>query len=170
MSQSSESQVLLEILKKRGIVSNSLVKSVQGFMSRWNVDAYRAVVETHTVEESKLADILSEEFQMTRITRLRSRPVDKEALKYVAYSDAMASDLIPYAIDQDGHLHVAIADPTRKDCIVKLSAKYGKPLVLHIAERLEIESSIQRHYPLSMQLPNTMSGIKLEGCNDESKA
>ncbi len=166
MSQTEESQVLLEVLKKRGTISNSLAKSVIGFMNQWKVDAYRAVVETHTVEEAKLADILAEEFGMTRIPRLRSRPVDKEALAFVSYNDAMANDIIPYAIDPDGKLHVAIADPTRKACLKQLGEKFGKPLVLYVAERLEIESSIQRHYPLAMQLPNTMLGVKSESCQE----
>lgn len=156
---------LLDILKRRGILSTSLSRVIVGFMERWNVDAYRAVLETHSIEETKLADILAEEFHLVRITRLRSRPVDKAALEFVAYNDAMTSDILPYAFDGDGNLQVAIADPTRRACIERLQQRFSKLLVLHVAERSEIESSVQRHYPLSLQLPITMAAYRSDGEN-----
>jgi hypothetical protein len=156
MNQTNAEQPLLEILKRRGVISSSIIKMILAFMERWQVDAYRAITETHTVEEQRLADILADEFKLTRIQRLRSRPVDKVAIEFVSYTDAMAHDIMPYAIDAEGHLQVAVADPTRTACINKLQQTYGKPLVLHVCERLEIEASIQRHYPLSLQLPLTM--------------
>jgi hypothetical protein len=152
-------------LKKRNLISNSLIKSIVGFMAKWDVDAYRAVVETHIIEESRLADILSDEFKLTRVARLRSRPVDLKALEFLSYASAVATDILPYAIDQDGRLQVAIADPSRSECIKKLEERYGRPLVLHVAERSEIQSSIQRYYPLSMQLPNTISSSMENGCD-----
>lgn len=156
MSQHNEEQPLLELLKRRGLLSTSTVKMLLDFMTKWNVDAYRAVTETHTVEESRLADIIADEFKLTRISRLRSRHVDVNALKMVSYQDAMSHDIMPYAIDNEGHLQVAVADPTRTACIQKLQQTYGKPIVLHVCERIEIEASVQRHFPLSLQLPLTM--------------
>lgn len=164
MSQNDSYLQLLEVLKRRGSLSGSLAKSVAGFMERWGVDSYRAVVETHTVEESRLADILADEFGLIRVTRLRSRPIDKDVLKYVTYAEAMASDILPYAIDHEGRLQVAIADPTRRVSIEKLQNSHSHPLVLHVAERSEIQVSIQRHYPLTMQLPLTMAGYNHGAC------
>lgn len=157
MSQvSAGEQQILEILKRRGHLSNMAAKCLQGFMEKWNVDAYRATVETHCVEESRLAEILADEFHLTRVSRLRSRPVSKDALSFVSYHDAMNFDIIAYAIGADNDLQVAIADPTRLEVIETLLSSSQKKIVFHVAERSEIEASIQRHYPLSMQLPITM--------------
>lgn len=158
MSQGSQIDYqILEILKRRGFLSPMAAKTLVGFMERWDVDAYRAVTETHAVEESRLADILAEEFHLTRINRLRSRPVDRKALSYLSYKDAMLFYVLPYAFDEHDNLLVAISDPTSREGIDKISDKWKKTFLLHISEQSEIESAIQRNYPLSLQLPSTMA-------------
>ena len=62
-------------------------------MKKWSVEAYRAVIETHCIEESRLADVLAEEFLLPRVARLRSRSIDVSALSYLSYADAMAFDI-----------------------------------------------------------------------------
>lgn len=148
---------ILEILRKRGILSGTSVRTVLGFMTKWGIDAYHAVIETHVVDESRLADILSEEFRLVRITRLRSVSIDKDALKYLEYHLAMAWEALPFRFGGDGSLHVLIADPTNHDLVDHLKKNSRKTVVLFVAERSEIEVATQRNYPLSMQLPKTMT-------------
>ena len=158
MNQANQSEhQILEILKRRGLLSSTAIKCLIGFMEKWSVDAYRATIETHCLEESRLADILAEEFHLNRVARLRSRTIENDALKFVSYQDAMAKDMIPYVLEGEENLHIAIADPTRKSEFDKVVADCKRNVVFEIAERSEIDASIQRHYPLSMQLPKTMS-------------
>ncbi|MCX6125668.1 MAG: hypothetical protein NTV34_13120 [Proteobacteria bacterium] len=158
MSQNNSNvSPILEILKQRGILSSMSSKSVRGFMERWQVDAYRAVVETHCAGEVTLADVLAAEFRLTRIVRLRSRPPDMEALKHLSYRDAMELNVLPYSFDGDGRLQVALSDPTPRASVEAWVKKCSFPIDFYVGERSEIEAAIQRNYPLAMQLPMTMA-------------
>lgn len=157
MTQTSTSELqLYEILKRRGLLSNISMKCVQGFMEKWRVDAYRSVVETHCVEESRLAEILAEEFHLKRIYNLRSQKVERKALETISYENAMRLDAFPMFFNESGALQIAISDPTRLERVKRLNLEESTPVVYVVAERSEVEVSIQRHYPLSMQLPKTM--------------
>lgn len=148
---------ILEVLRKRGLLSGTSTRTILGFMSKWSIDSYHAVIETHVIDEARLADILSDEYRLNRLTRLRSVPIDKNALKYLEYHRAMTWEALPFRFGQDGSLHVLIADPTNTDCIEYIKDKWNKAIVLFIAERSEIEIATQRNYPLPMQLPLTMT-------------
>ena len=152
-----QNQTILEILRKRGILSGTSMRTVLGFMTKWGIDAYHAVIETHVIDESRLADILSEEFKLTRITRLRSLKIDKNALTYLEYDRAMAWEALPFRFGADESLHVLIADPTNQVMVEHLKKTSNKAVVLFVAERSEIEVATQKNYPLTMQLPKTMT-------------
>jgi len=145
---------IFDILKRRGLLSTILAKSLQVFMERWDVDAYRAVVETHCVEESRLVEIFAEEFHLNRISRLSSYTIDRKVLESISYQDAMRHGILPYLIDEDG-LHVAISNPTGRAGFEALNTTSLK-MNFALVERSEIEMAIQRCYPLEMQLPQTM--------------
>lgn len=152
-----QNQSILEILRKRGFLSGTSMRTVLGFMTKWGIDAYHAVIETHVVDESRLADILSEEFRLDRIIHLRSLTIDKDALKYLEYQRAMTWEALPFRFGSDESLHVLIADPTNQEMIEYLKKTSNKSVVLFVAERSEIEVATQRNYPLTMQLPQTMT-------------
>lgn len=155
-SPDHQPNAILEILRKRGLLSGTSVRTVAGFMAKWSIDAYHAVLETHVVDEVRLADILSEEFKLPRISRIRSIAIDRDALNYLDYDRAMAWEMLPFRFGDEGDLHVLIADPTNVNNIEYLKSAWGKPIKFFIGERTEIEVATQRRYPLSMQLPLTM--------------
>lgn len=160
-SPDGQPNMILEILRKRGILSGTSVRTVASFMAKWSVDAYHAVLETHVVEEARLADILSEEFRLSRISRIRSVPIDKAALKYLDYNRAMAWEMLPFRFGAEDELHVLMADPSNTNCIEHLKTSWGKAIKIFVGERTEIEIATQRNYPLTMQLPLTMATSKL---------
>lgn len=155
-SPDHQPNAILEILRKRGLLSGTSMRTVAGFMAKWSIDAYHAVLETHVVDEVRLADILSEEFKLPRLSRIRSISIDKDALKYLDYDRAMAWEMLPFRFGSEDDLHVLMADPTNVDRVEHLKASWGKTIKIFIGERTEIEIATQRRYPLSMQLPLTM--------------
>lgn len=155
---SPEAQPILDILKRRGILSGTSYRTVQGFMNKWSIDAFHAVIETHVIDESRFADILAEEFRLPRLSRLPRLKFHKEAIAFLEYDRAMAWQMLPFRFGDDGTLHVLIADPTKQHAIDYIKANSGKTVALFIAEHNEIEVATQRNYPLTMQLPSTMEG------------
>lgn len=164
MNPDIQNQSILEILRKRGFLSGTSMRTVLGFMTKWGITAYHAVVETHVVDEARLADILSEEYRFNRIVHLRSLAIDKDALKYLTYERAMAWEALPFRFGSDESLHVLIADPTNHEMIEYLKGNSDKTVVFFVAERSEIEVATQKNYPLTMQLPQTMTT-----CNTKSE-
>lgn len=152
----SENNKLLEVLKRRGVLTTTLHKMVEGFMEKWEVGVYQAVVETHVIDESRLADILADEFKLPRVSRLRSRQVEPDVLSVLKYTDAMKLSTVAFAIDPDSGLHVAVSDPC---CSLGPSALHERgyfQFVTYVAERSEIEVFVQKSYPLIHQFPKTM--------------
>jgi hypothetical protein len=154
---------IFEILRDRGLFSASTQKIVGGFMERWGVDVFRAVIETHLIEEPKIADILSEEFNIPRLKRVRNLYVEKSIFEFICYEAALEHTVFPFELKTDGTLKVAVADPSPPQKLSQISSLAEKPIEPYVTERSEIISSIQRHYPLSKQLPSLLSNLRVDG-------
>jgi hypothetical protein len=126
-------------------------------MEQWGVDAFKAVIETHLVDESKIAEILAEEFKLPRLMRVRILNVESEVFDFVPYEFALEHLAFPFELKSDGTLRVVFADPSNPDRIKSLEVVAGKKIAAYVGERSEIISAIQRHYPISKQLPSLLS-------------
>jgi hypothetical protein len=156
MSLDSQERIF-EILRHRGHISAAGKRVVLGFMEQWGVDAFKAVIETHLVEESKIAEILSEEFKLPRLMRVRILNVESEVFDFIPYELALEHLAFPFELKSDGTLLVVFADPSNPDRIKSLEVVSGKKIAAYVGERSEIISAIQRHYPISKQLPGLLS-------------
>ena len=156
MSLDSQERIF-EILRHRGHISAAGQKVVLGFMEQWGVDAFKAIIETHLVEESKIAEILSEEFKLPRLMRVRILNVEAQVFDFVPYELALEHLAFPFELKNDGTLRVVFADPSNPDRIKSVEAVSGKKIAAYVGERSEIISAIQRHYPISKQLPSLLS-------------
>ena len=147
---------LLQILKHRGLMSSSTQKVVTSFMSKWNVDVFRAVIETHLVDESRIADILSEELKLPRLGRLRMLSVSEEVLRIIPYELALEVAVFPFEISESGRVHIVIADPSDAETVGRIASSAKRTVEIFVGERSEIISAVQMHYPLSMQIPSLL--------------
>lgn len=151
---------VLEILRARGIFSPSTQQVALGFMERWGLDAFRAVIETHLVEESRMADILAEELHLPRLNRVRILVVEKNVFEFIPYETALDYTVFPFEVKSDGAVKVAFANPTNQEKVAKIGELVGKRMEVFVGERSEIISAIQKHYPLSKQLPSLVSMVR----------
>jgi hypothetical protein len=71
--------------------------------------------------------------------------------------------IFPFELKNDGTLKVAFADPSPKQKIQEIQDLAKRPIEPFVAEHSEIISAIQRHYPLSKQLPSLVSRVKSGG-------
>ena len=148
---------IFEILRDRGLFSATTQKMTVGFMQRWGIDAFRAVIETHLVEEGKIADILSEDLKIPRLSKVRALNVVKDVFEFISYDVALEHTVFPFELKSDGTLKVAFADPSCKEKLDRIQAAAQCLIEPYVAERSEVISAIQRHYPLSKQLPSLLS-------------
>jgi type IV pilus assembly protein PilB len=158
-----KNKTIFDMLRERGLFSMSTQKMAVGFMEQWSVDAFRAVIETHLVEESKIADILCDELKLPRLARVRTLQVEKDVFEFIAYDVALEQTIFPFELKTDGTLKVAFADPSSRLKLEKIQELASRPIEPYIAERSEIISAIQRHYPLSKQLPSLVSKLQRGG-------
>jgi hypothetical protein len=147
---------LLQILKRRGFISASTHKVITSFMSAWGVDAFRAVIETHLIEEGRLADILSEELKLPRLSRLRMLVVSEDVLLTIPYDVALELAVLPFEISESGRLQIVMADPSIEQNLRTVEGVTQRAIDVFVGEHTEIISAIQMHYPLSMQIPGLL--------------
>jgi hypothetical protein len=158
-----KSKGIFEMLRERGLFSAATQKMAVGFMERWGVDAFRAVIETHLIEEGKIADILCDELKLPRLSRVRTLHVERDVFEFISYDVALDQTIFPFELKNDGTLKVAFADPSPKQKIQEIQDLAKRPIEPFMAEHSEIISAIQRHYPLSKQLPSLVSRVKSGG-------
>lgn len=157
MSLESQNRIF-DILRGRGLLSSSIQKVIQGFMDRWGVDAFRAMIETNVVEESKMADVLSEALKLPRLRGIASLAIPPEVFACIPYNLALELVVFPFELTSESRLHVVFADPSDSAKLKKLIEYTNKPIEQFVGERTEIIAAIQRHYPLTLQLPSLLSG------------
>lgn len=153
-------KTIFEMLRDRGLFSQATQKMAVGFMERWGVDAFRAIIETHLIEEGKIADIFAEEFKYPRLLRVRTLNVEAKVFEFITYDIALEHVVFPFELKSDGVLKVAFADPSSGERLAKIKALVARQIEPHVAERSEIISAIQKHYPLSKQLPSLLSKLQ----------
>lgn len=148
---------IFEILRQRGLLSVSSQKVVTSFMETWHVSAFKALTETHIIEEGKIADILATELKLPRLSRIRLIGATAESMALVPYEMALDRIVFPFEITEFGNVHAVVADPTDSDGYPFVQSYIGKKMEIFIGERSEILGAIQKHYPLAMQLPTLKS-------------
>jgi hypothetical protein len=107
-----------------------------------------------------MADILSEDLNLPRLHRVRMLVVEKDVFEFIPYETALEFTVLPFEVKSDGTLKVAFADPTNEERVAKISSLAGGRMEVFVGERSEIISAIQKHYPLSKQLPSLVSMVR----------
>ena len=154
---------LLHMLRQRGLMSSSTHKVLSGFMAKWDVDIFRAVIETHLVDENQMADLLATELKLPRLSRVRLLTVPENVLMTIPFDLALDLAVFPFEISENGRLHVAVADPSDSATISKIEAVTNRSLEIFVGERSEIIAAVQRQYPLSLQVPSLLNMGKHDG-------
>jgi hypothetical protein len=148
---------LHEILRARGFLTPSAQKSIMAFMERWGVDLFRAAIEVHLIDESLLADIIASELKIPRLSRIRLMKVQSDILEKIPYDAALELLAFPFEMSSAGRLHVVISDPTDEGRCQRIQSLVGCEIERFVGDRSEIIGAIQRHYPMSMQVPHLLN-------------
>lgn len=150
---------IFDYLKQRDILSPSMERVVGNFSLKWGVSKFRALLETHLIDEGPLADLLADKLGYPRLTRVKILKVTKEVLALVPFDRALTLMVFPFELSELGRLHVVLADPTLPNLISELEVLTGKTIEPFVGEYSDIIAAIQRHYPLTLQIPSLLNVV-----------
>ena len=154
-----EGSKIFDFLRQRDILSSSMERVVGNFALKWGISKFRAVLETHMIDEGPLADLLADKLGYPCLTRVKILKVSKEILALIPFDRALELMVFPFELSELGRLHVVLADPSRPDIIRELEVLTGKTIEPFVGEHGDIIAAIQRHYPLTLQMPSLLSVV-----------
>ena len=140
-------------------VSKDLTKSnvtlLENYVERWSVLPFDAIVETHLLSESVLADRMADLFQLTRMFAIEPQLIEPELLAKVPFATAKRLRVLPIRAEEPPHQStLVLVDPTHPD-LAKLKAELDY-IKLAVAEKSVIEDAILSYYPIELQLPSLL--------------
>ena len=159
IEKNENESMILEILLQRGVLSPTIEKIIVGFSNKWGISAFKALMETHIVDDSQLADILSDKLGFPRLTRVKIMNVAKEILSLIPFDLALELAVFPFELTESQCLHVVFADPSSPNIIRNLEKLTGKKIEPFVGPHGEIIAAIQRQYPLDLQMPSILTTI-----------
>lgn len=146
---------LLNILGLSGYISESMEKILEKYVDKWHCTAFDALLETHMMTESELADFLAHYFKMDRIYNVSTINLDPEVLQVLPFKLASQSHCLPlrFLNKEKSALEIFLADPTQDHQIEMIKNETGCELTIAIGEKEDIVNSIRELYPIEMQIP-----------------
>lgn len=143
---------LFDCLRDRNFLTKTNVRMLTSFAQTWRCGALQAIIDTHILTESELANALANIFQLDRIIGLRNHRVDDNCLNLLTYKEAKER-VIALFCDDSGRYDLVTADPSDQTYIAGLRKKSPVQFTLAVGERSDIVRAIDEKYPLGAQLP-----------------
>jgi hypothetical protein len=143
-------------LEAKNLLSPDMKTLVQGFASRWSTSHYRALLETHILDETTLADCFAQALGKSRVYHLTSAAIEREAIELLPYKLAKELAALPmmFLDEQRQRLEIAVCDPFAEGLRKKLADASGCEVTFAIGERTDILKAIDLFYPILMQIPS----------------
>ncbi len=147
---------LLRDLENNEYISETNVRIIEQYCSRWSVTAYHALLQTHILTEHDLADVIAETYSIDRVYSFDKNDIDLQVLRKVSYADALQYQCCAPHRDEKGSYLVYIVDPTNSSLMTFLGQTLdGYRLV--VVDLTLMARSIEEAYPLDLQLPTLES-------------
>lgn len=102
------------------------------------------LVDLGLITDRDLVELLAEQLRM-QVIDLTRVDCDPEMLARLSKRDAQRLGALPLRL-VDGHMDVAIADPSDEGAITELMGILGTRLRLFLATRADIDAAVERHY------------------------
>lgn len=147
---------ILEILVGIGALSKDSRDLIERFMSKWNLDAYDAVVDTNTVSSEELKSILANHYGLSSIDSVGTICLSEECLSTIDFEHALRWFCIPLGVQDAGKqktIKVAISDPSSDALLNEIRQTTGCILDPVVGTRKEIHVAIFKDYPVEQQMP-----------------
>lgn len=149
---------VLQILIKRRLLQEGILKYLVNFIHRWEVNALKALRQTHLLTETQIADALAAELKLDRIYQPFQCTLADRSPYWLPFRVARKNHLIFLQRDGDGddlpgEIELVCANPCDRTTLTSLYAhlNFRPPLV--VSESREVLKAIDFLYPLEDQMP-----------------
>ena len=102
------------------------------------------LVDLGLITDRDLVELLAEQLRM-QVIDLGRVDCDRATRSRISKTDARRLAALPLRL-VNGHIDVAIADPSDEGAVTELQGILGAPLRLYLATRADIDAAIDRHY------------------------
>ena len=144
-----------ELLVRRGVVTADALRraTARKAMNGGTLGEY--LVSDGAVDEDTLADFFHRHLVLPRVADSRLAHVSPAVLRLVPAEVAVEFRVLPIAVDNDGSLFVAMADPSDNHAVEELSFFVDAFILRGVATESALRVALARHYPGAARAPVT---------------
>jgi type IV pilus assembly protein PilB len=129
----------------------------------------RQLTELEYVSKNELGSFLSEEFGVEYFDLLSIKNIPPEIIERMPFDKADEYKVVPFAIDEEGKLHIAISDPSDITIMDDISFVLGETPVVFLSDETDIQDMINKYYGDKLSNLEDMVdefGIEIESLED----
>ncbi|MEO6952213.1 MAG: hypothetical protein ABI321_10390 [Polyangia bacterium] len=144
-----------ELLVRRGVVSADALKRATARRAQLGGTLGEHLVASGATDEETLAMFFHRHLVLPRIADSRLASISPAILRLVPGELAVEFRVMPIAVDNDGSLLVAMADPSDNHAVEELAFFVDAFILRGVATESALRLAIARHYPGSVPQPAT---------------
>jgi hypothetical protein len=137
-------RLLGNLLVTRGFIVEAELRYALARQATTGGPIGQILVDLGLITDRDLVELLAEQLRM-HVIDLSRVEADRETLARLPKHDARRLAALPLR-RVDGHIDVAVADPSDEDSVNELMARLGAPLRLLLATRADIDAAVDRLY------------------------
>jgi len=130
----------------------------------------RQLTELEYVSKDELGTFLSEEFGVEYFDLLSIKNIPSEIIDRMPFDKADEYKVVPFAISEEGQLHIAISDPSDITIMDDIAFVLGENPVVFLSDEADIQETINQYYGDKLgSLANMVDefGMEIESLEDE---
>lgn len=147
------------LLLRSGVLRQGDLAAAAALREREGGSFGECLVRLGLLDEDGLADFYQRRLMITRVPDHRLVAVQKAALALVPADMASEFRVIPVELDAEGHLVLAMADPTDNHAVDEVSFFADRFVVRVVATESGIRDAIERHYGVRFASPRASDRV-----------
>lgn len=136
-----------ELLVRRGVVSADALTHAMKSKAMQGGTLGEHLVRSGAIDEETLAAFFHRHLVLPRIASARLEHISPAVLRLVPAEVAVEFRVMPVAVDRDGSLLVAMADPSDNHAVEELAFFVDAFILRGVATQSALRVAIARHYP-----------------------
>ena len=144
-----------ELLVRRGVISADALKRAIARKAMSGGTLGEHLVADGVVDEETLAQFFHRHLVLPRIADSRLFHLSPAVLRLVPAEVAVEFRVLPIAVDGDGSVLVAMADPSDNHAVEELAFFVDAFILRGVATETALRTALARHYPGSARAPVT---------------
>jgi hypothetical protein len=149
--QSSSRDLLLVRLQLRQAFTLNTMLMLDRFMKEWKLSAFAAIVECRVLSETRLANLIAEEFGYRFAESVDRSKFEPSTLSSVPYRFAREHSVLALHPDAD-RVTCYFADPSDTKIVAKVEKYLGQSAAVIVTPKTDIQMAVSELYSPHLQL------------------